>query len=214
MTRRLSIVLLLMLTGCGSDSTKREVSSGYYSVVSPGEARNVRLEVALNGSGIPVDPCLGESPDGICFGLANPDCEAAHVVAGECVSQCNGTCVNGLSTQLPVCQCDAGFPSPCETLASGGECRGDVLLHCLNGVLEGINCQLSEGLKCIDSDEGAGCGTVGSVNTCGALVHGDACEGNTWVRCEGGVVEKLDCSEDGLLCGWDPAEEVLGCLQE
>ena len=213
---RIMVAIGLFLTGwgCGDDGSSRGVSSGTYSIGNPGEARNDRLEAVLGASGIPVDPCLGKSSDGICFGLATPDCEAAHVIAGECIAQCNGTCVDGLSTQLPTCQCDAGFPSPCEALKAGGECRGDIYLRCREGILEGINCPLTSESKCIETDDGAGCGEVGTANTCGVLVHGDVCEGNKWVRCDEGAVVKVDCSETDLLCGFDPVEGVLGCIEE
>ena len=207
------LVLIVVLMGCGDTSSpdSRAVSAGVFS--GQGNATALQAEAAAVAaySGPKMDPCLGTSEDGICYGLANAECNAAFVVAGECLDTCNGTCINGLSTFLPTCQCDAGFESPCAELQPGGECRQDVLLRCEDGVLLGVDCRATGGSPCVQSDKGAGCGAVGNVSLCGALVEGPACEGNVWVQCKDGVVNRTDCTEQGLLCGWGPSREGFGC---
>ena len=211
--KRILLIIVVVCAGCGDTASpgSRGVSTGVFS--GEGNAATLQAEAAAvaASSGPKTDPCLGVSDDGICFGLASPECNAAFVVAGECLDSCNGTCINGLSTLLPTCQCDAGFDSPCAQLAPGGECREDVVLRCDDGELLAVDCQATAGKRCVENENGAGCGAVGNVDLCGALVEGPVCEGNVWVRCKDGVVKRNDCTDEGLLCGWGPAEEGFGC---
>lgn len=205
----------LVVLACGPEQRSADRSLGGTTLLpsTPG-ARQTVARVSVKAGEMKVDPCLGDSLDGICAGLADPECDAAHALAGECIAICNGTCINSVSTLLPACQCDAGYPDPCATLQAGGECRGDVVLRCEAGILKAIDCRASQNSACRESELGAGCGAVGNVDLCGVLLEGPACEGNVWVRCNSGQVLRTDCTEQGLLCGWDAEKEGFGCQKE
>ena len=214
MNRFLLIAVGVLCCSCGPEQRSADRSLGGTTLLSSTPSARQVAQASIRAGEIQVDPCLGDSLDGICAGLADPSCDAAHALAGECIAICNGTCINSVSTLLPACQCDSGYPDPCATLRPGGECRGDVILRCENGVMKAVDCRATQNSTCRESDSGAGCGAVGNVDLCGVLLEGPACEGNVWVRCKDGLVLRTDCTEEGLLCGWDTSKEGFGCQEE
>jgi hypothetical protein len=213
MKELICVMIGVSLAACGVDQeSSRTAESGVFNNGGPtSEALGQQGAVASQWSGLQADPCLGDSSDGLCFGIADTQCVASQTLVAECSLLCDGICVDLPSTKIPSCQCPSEL-SACGGLNGGGECRGDVLLVCKEGSLSAVDCAF-HGSSCVENVEGAGCGAVGNYENCGALVSGPTCQGNTWMRCQSGAVVAVDCAEMNLLCGWDPAEEAYGCYK-
>ncbi len=215
MNRLLFFIGILVFVACGSEPPAHSLSGEGVITVSgttPGARKALGNASVQRAGALEEDPCLGDSSDGVCYGLTNPDCLATQTIAVECEVLCSGFCTDLPATKLPSCVCDAGL-SACDSIQDGGECRGDVLLLCQGGTLSAVDCGW-HGLECVSTKDGAGCDAVGNYKNCGSLTYAPACLGHTWMRCVEGVPVGVDCLEQGLNCGWDPAAETYGCYGE
>jgi hypothetical protein len=120
-----------------------------------------------------------------------PNCEGK-----ECGSDgCGGVC--GTCPAEWTCTDEGKCVEHCESACQDKECGGDGCGGACGTCAEGAKCQDGQCLEpCVEVDF-VGC-----------------CDGNVHVYCDEGFQLSLDCSKEGLVCGWKASLAWYDCVEE
>jgi hypothetical protein len=141
-------------------------------------------------------PCGSVGTEGFCSNLNTHAtfCDNAVLTQEECTS--GQVC--GWSAAVSGWRCVAAAADPCGGIGFRGECSGETLSWCDEGVIKTRACGEC-GERCVEIDTvfGFDC----QVNECGDLDYLGRCNGNVAEWCnEQGMIQTLDCADFGEMC--------------
>ena len=139
-----------------------------------------------------------------------PNCA---VCTGPLQQSSNGVCVCEAGTQ-PVGQDCEPIAGDCGKENFAGRCSGNTLVYCNDKVVPKVirvtDCaQLPATPACGLSKDGYDC--IPKSSDCGSVPDTGACVGNTAQRCNAGVLETIDCKENGCRSYTSGGYTVNGC---
>jgi hypothetical protein len=104
----------------------------------------------------------------------------------------------------------ASASAACGTISSEGRCFEGLATWCQAGALQAQAC--GAGLQCgWDSSAGGFRCVVPAADPCAGVDDRGRCAGPLLVRCNMGVLERIDCATCGSSCGRDPESGTVAC---
>jgi len=200
------------LVWCEGGAVRRHDCAGDGRVCAL-ESSSVGYNCVAAPSPPPTSGCGGETYYGRCEGQTLVWCEGGAIKRHDCAA-------SGRACALE--NSDIGYncvaaPSPPPASGCGGEtyygrCEGQTLVWCEGGAVRRHDCA-GDGRVCALESSSVGYNCVAaSTGGCGSETYYGRCEGQTLVWCEGGAVQRYNCSAVGMSCGLQDSVTGNNCL--